>query len=132
MKACALMPIFAVFLTSGCGFVHEEHLTGPYCLIAVDTLDEMEVAYRLPNGNAIGRIPETVFAVGWNERYIVARRHPQNNRSITHFYYLDMTRDSPYAEPSASVTGPLSESEFLLKRAELGLPEFSRTIKSLE
>jgi hypothetical protein len=108
------------------------NLTGPYRLIAVDTLDQMSVSYGLPSGDAVGRIHGTVFSVGWSDRYIVAKQHPKNNRRITHFYYLDVSRDSTYADPSASVTGPLTEAEFLRRRTELGLPAFTRTIKSLE
>ncbi len=132
VKATLLISLIATVVLSGCGFVHDEHLTGPYRLIAVDTLHQMGISYGLPSGSAVGRIPETVFSVGWNSRYLVAKQHPKDDRSITHFYYLDMSRDSTYADPSASVTGPLSESEFLRKRAELGLPDFSRTIKSLQ
>jgi nitrous oxide reductase accessory protein NosL len=132
MKATLLISLIATLLISGCGFVHDEHLTGPYRLIAVETLDQMDISYGFPSGNTVGRIPETVFSVGWNSRYLVAKQHPKKDRSITHFYYLDMSRDSTDADPSASVTGPLSESEFLRKRAELGLPEFTRTIKSLQ
>jgi hypothetical protein len=124
--------LFAALLLSGCGFVHDEQLTGPYRLIAVDTLDQMSVSYRLPDGAAVGRISETVFSVGWNNRYIVAKQHPNNDRSITNFYYLDISRDSTYADPSLSVTGPLTEAEFVRKRSELGLPEFTRTVKSLQ
>jgi len=132
VKAWPLIFLIATVLLSGCGFVHDERLTGPYRLIAVDTLVQMGVSYGLPGGNVVGRIPETVFSVGWNSRYLVAKQHPKDDRSITHFYYLDMSRDSTYADPSISVTGPLSESEFLRKRGELALPEFTRTIKSLE
>lgn len=131
MKAKLPGSIFTTVLLCGCGLVHDEHLTGPYRLIAVDTLDQMGVSYSLPGGDAVGRIPETVFSVGWNSRYLVAKQHPKNDRNITHFYYLDMSRDNLYADPSASVTGPLSESEFDRKRAELGLPEFTRSIQSL-
>ena len=119
-------------ILSGCGFVHDERLTGDYRLIAVDVMEQMSVSLSLPGGSAIGRINETVFAVGWNDRYIVAKQHPANNRSITHFYYLDISRDSTYAEPSQSVTGPLTEAEFAQRKAELKLPDFRRTIKQLE
>ena len=132
MKTLArLLPVIAL-LFSGCGYVHDEKLTGPYRLIAVDVDEQMNVSYSLPNGSAVGRIPETVFSVGWNDRYIVAKQHPKNNRSITNYYYLDMSHDSAYADPSASVTGPLAESDFLRRRTEIGLPDFSRTVKALQ
>jgi hypothetical protein len=121
-----------IALLSGCGdFVHDEHLIGPYDLSAIDVGDQMSVYYELSNGGGIGRIDQTVFSVGWNTRYIVAKQHPDNNRSVTNFYYLDMTKDSPYADPKVSVTGPLTEAEFTRKKAELGLPPFSRTIDYL-
>ena len=132
MKVLALLLPVIALLFCGCGYAHDEKLTGPYRLIAVDVDEQMDVSYSLPKGSAIGRIPETVFSVGWNDRYIVAKQHPKNNRSITNYYYLDMSRDSAYADPSASVTGPLVESDFLPRRAELGLPDFSRTIKALQ
>jgi hypothetical protein len=132
MKMLAPCLFVMAVLFCGCGFVHDEQLTGPYRLIALDTLDQMDVSYSLPGGGAVGRIPETVFSVGWNNRYIVAEQHPKNNRSITHFYYLDISRDSANADPSVSDTGPLTSAEFTRKRIELGLPESTRTIKPLQ
>jgi hypothetical protein len=116
----------------GCGFVHDERVTRDYRLIAVDVFDQMTLSRRLPDGNAISRINETVFAVGWNDRYVVAKQHPAKNRKVTHYYYLDMSRDSIYADPSQSVTGPLTETEFKQHQADLKLPAFRRTIKQLE
>lgn len=127
-----LMALTANLFLSGCGFVFDEHLTGQYRLIAVDADEQMRVCYDLGDGNTISRISETVFAVGWNERFVVAKQHPEGNRAVTHYYYLDMEKDSPYADPSESVTGPLSEEKFAMKRQELNLPPFRQTIKSLE
>jgi hypothetical protein len=114
---CELQPIIPIrqlaligmlVVLSGCGFGHDERVTGDYRLIADDVPDQMSLSRRLPDGNAIGRINETVFVVGWNHRYIVSKRHPAKNRKVTHYYYLDMSRDSIYADPSQSVAGPLS------------------------
>ena len=122
----------ACTMLSGCGFVHDERLTGDYRLIAVDTFDQMSVSRSLSGGDTVGRIDETVFAVGWNDRYIVAKQHPANNRTVTNYYFLDISRDSTYADPSKSVTGPLTEAAFQQHKAELKLPDFTRTIKQLE
>jgi hypothetical protein len=122
----------ALFLFGcGLGFSHDEQIVGPYRLIAVDVSEQMHVAYSLGK-DAIGRIPETVFAVGWNDHYIVAKQHPHNDRNVTNFYILDMSRDSATTDPAVSVTGPLAEDDFKRKQSELGLPVFKRTIKSLE
>ncbi len=130
IRTIVLLAISA--LLCSCGFVHDERLTGNYRLIAVDVMEQMSVDHSLDNGSAIGRINETVFAVGWDQRYIVAKQHPNNNRAVTNYYYLEMAKDSPYADPSASVTGPLTAQEFASKQNELKLPPFTRTIKSLE
>lgn len=122
----------SVLLVSGCGFVHDEHITGPYRLIAVDVDDQMSISYDLGDGSAVGRIDETVFAFGFDDRFIVAKQHLNGDRSVTNFFYLDMTKDSKYAEPKDSVTGPLTEKQFESEAARLNLPKFSRTLTALE
>lgn len=130
IKFAAVLSVAVLFFC--CGFVHDEKLVGPYRLNAVDTLSQMSVVYDLGNGTSIGRIPETVFSVGWDSRYIVAKQHPNNNRAVTNFYYLEIAKDSSYADPNASVIGPLSAQEFAARQTQLKLPAFSRTINSLE
>jgi hypothetical protein len=127
----SILAVIAVLVFAGCGS-HQEHLVGPYSLSAVDVPEQTSVYYELGDGSGIGRIGPTAFSVGWNDRYIVAKQHPAANRSITNFFYLDISKDSKYAEPSNSVVGPLTEREFTQKKRELGLPDFTRTIKSLE
>ena len=126
------MTLMSVLLVSGCGFVHDEHITGPYRLIAVDVDDQMSISYDLEDGSAAGRIDETVFAFGFDGRFIVAKQHPNGDRSVTNFFYLDMTKDSKYAKPSDSVTGPLTERQFESEAERLNLPKFSRTLTALE
>jgi len=139
LKSAVLLALVGGMAAFGCGFVHDEHLIGPYYLSAVDTPDQMCVSYALGNGNELGLIHETVFAVGWNDRYIVAKQHPENDRRVTNYYYLEMALDSTLLKPSVdpnwqhkSVTGPLTEAVFLARKAELGLPDFTRVIGSLQ
>jgi len=127
----SFLAVLTVSFLSGCD-VHREHLVGPYLLVAIDTPEQMSVSYDLGDGSSIGRIDAVVFSVGWSDRYIVAKQHPAANRSVTRFYYLDISKDSKYAEPTNSVIGPLTEAEFVRKQQELALPTFTRTIKSLE
>jgi hypothetical protein len=123
--------VVAILFLAGCDF-HRERLVGPYLVLAIDTPEQMSVAYDLGDGDSIGRIEPVVFSVGWSDRYIVAKQHPAGNRGITYFYYLDISKDSKYADPTNSVVGPLTETEFRQKQREVGLPSFTRTIKSLE
>ncbi len=132
-----LLRVFAICIAlvlpvAGCGFVHDEMITGPYRLVAIDNSEQMSVCYTLKKCDCIGRISETVFSVGWNDRFIVAKQHPSNNRSITNYFILEMARDSQLADPSASVTGPLSAAAFEKKVASLGLPSFTKTIGALK
>jgi len=124
--------LLVCFFVSGCGSVHDEQITGPYRLIAVDIDAQMSLSYDLGNGSAIGRINETVFAYGFDKQYIVAMQHPKGNRSITHFYYLDMAKDSKYADPEVSVIGPLSKKDFDAASKRLGLPKISQFIDRLK
>ena len=126
--------VFSAVLLTGCHFgsAHDELLIGPYHLSAGKVLEEMHVCYALTNGDSVGRIDGTVFAVGWNDRFIVAKQHPRTNRKITNFYILDISRDSTYADPSVCVTGPLSAAEFDGMQTKLHLPAFTRVFTSLE
>lgn len=117
-----LLPILV-----GCGFVQDEAIIGPYRWIAVDDPNDMTVCYTVGQEDCVGRIPGTVFSVGWDDRYIVAKQHALNDPSTTHYFILEMARDSLYAEPSASVTGPLTEQAFTEKAKALHLPNFKKT-----
>jgi hypothetical protein len=116
----------------GCGFSHEDHIDGPYYLVAVDTQKEMDVSYKVDDGSYVGRIPSTVFSFGWNANYIVAKRHPPESPSKIDYYYLIRKLDGVYKDANVSVRGPLSEHEFSKVSKEIGLPEFSKTLKKLE
>jgi hypothetical protein len=132
MRRLPIAMIVLAVLLAGCGFVHDEHLVGPYYLTAVDTDEQMSLGHALAGGERVGRVDETVFAVGWDDRYLVAKQHPKNDRRVTNYYVVDRARDRADADPAASVTGPLSEAAFLAKKAELSLPGFRRTVRSLE
>ena len=116
----------ASLLFAGCGFEHYDRIDGPYRLIAGDVGHDVSLCYSLPGGDAVGRIDSTVFAVGKNEDFIVAQRHPNGDISITQFYYLIRANDSVYADPTNSVRGPFTEKEFEEATLRLGLPSFSR------
>ena len=131
ISASAFGLLLAALLT-GCGFVHDEVLTGPYRLVATDVPEQMSICRTIGVGDCIGRIPETVFSVGWNESYIVAKQHPRNNRTVTNYFILEMALDSELADPHKSVTGPLSATEFDVKRGKLALPPFTKTIETLQ
>jgi hypothetical protein len=113
----------------GCGYSHEEQIDGPYYLAAIDAPDLMRVYYRVSEHGYVGRIPETVFAVGWNSKYIVAKVHPSKVRSLMDYYYLIRELDGEYKDAEISVRGPLAQQDFNRMKAEIGLPDFSRSLE---
>ncbi|HMN47365.1 MAG TPA: hypothetical protein PKE27_22510 [Povalibacter sp.] len=105
---------------------------GPYILIWIDDPSTPRLGYDLGEGTSVGRIDETVFAVGWDGRYVVAKQHPDGNKNVTNYFFIDSNNDQPHSDPGAVVVGPLNESEFSNKARELGLPAFSKTLRSLQ
>lgn len=109
--------LLAVMTLVGCGGIgcaYEKRLSGKYGLVAVDVLEQMSLSEMLPGGSAVGVINETVFAVGWDERFIIAKQHPSGNKSITHYYILQVA--------DGTLTGPFDVSAFIAERAKLGAP----------
>jgi hypothetical protein len=126
MHKALVLVLFTIPL-GACGFVHDERIDGPYRLVAIDVWEEMAICYEIENG-CIGRIPETVYTVGFDAKYLVAARHPNNDQSKTEYYYLTRALDGPLIDPSATVSGPFNADEFEAERTRLNLPPFSRTL----
>jgi hypothetical protein len=109
-----------VFSLSGCGPVYNEPISGPYRLWATDIEEQMHVCYALEDG-CIGRIPETVFEVGFDDQYVVAATHPSPNS--TAYFYIIRGTDGPNVDPSISVRGPFDATAFAAEQSRLGLPK---------
>lgn len=96
---------------------------GEYYLIAVDSKYDMIIARRLESDKSsyIGRIDRTVFAVGHDNRFIIAKQQPEGKPSKVNYFIIDTFSDSDHAEKNNSVIGPLNEEEFIKKFLELGV-----------
>ena len=114
-----------------CGFVYDQDIAGPYRLVAIDVYEQMSVCYTLNSGDCVGRVPSTVFAVGSNDSYVVAARHPGNDRGRTEYFYIIRSLDRLYADPSVAVRGPYNATSFRAERSRLGLPQMTRVIEEL-
>jgi hypothetical protein len=110
---------------------------GPYVLIAIDTEAQMSLAFD-SHGKRDGLVGPTVFAVGADDRFVVAMQHPCDDgihfdRAVTNYFIVDRaTEASPGGPRSPEVEGPLSKAEFDDLSRELGLPGFSKTFADLE
>lgn len=101
------------------GWEYKKKLVGDYALLAVDVREQMSISRMLPNGDAIGVIDETVFAVGWNNDFVIAQQHApavgtQTKSSATNFYILRVS--------DGEVWGPLTAAQFHAERAKQAVP----------
>ena len=104
----------------------------PYALMWIDLSEDTFIARDEGKGTWSPRVREQVFAVGWDERYLVAQQHPNRDKKITHYFIVDSKKDSPHAAAEDSVLGPLSETEFKKKAEELSLPQFTKILSALK
>ncbi len=127
-----------LLLLTGCigAASHNEKLTGRFYLLAIDDMSDMTVCH-LDSIYRIGIIPSTVFAVGYNDKYIIAKQHPEEltkiDKSITNYYIIPIKNVQYYNEKD--VIGPMTKDSFENKRKELGVPEtlsFTKVFKELE
>ena len=110
----------AVAALDGCGFLHDEPIVGPYRLVAADVSDQMAICEG--TGSAVHCvIPATVFAVGWNASFIIAKQHPYDlpqatnpDKTVTSYWIVRVS--------DRAVIGPLSYEEFQARRSTLGVP----------
>jgi hypothetical protein len=128
--------IFLVMIgsLSSCGLFDSgvEWRGGPYALLWIDTSDNTSINFDLGGGSFIGRVDSTVFAVGWDGRYLVAKQHPDNDRNQINYFIVDSKNDGPYVDPDKVVTGPFTALEFQRRSNEMKLPKFTKVLKSLE
>jgi hypothetical protein len=107
-------------------------------LVAIDVSEASSVAYDLGGGSSIGRVPETVFAVGWDTSYVVAARHPhafsdrELDKSKAEYFYILRAKDGPNVDPSVTVRGPFDPVAFANETRRLHLPPFRREIANLK
>lgn len=131
-----LAALFNVAIGGGLDAIHQP-MVGPYILIAVDTDEQLCVAYDHGDGCSIGRIGPVVTDAGWNREYIVAAvRPPGKPQTTPSYYYLEIKRDSKWPghigrNQYQAVTGPLSQAEYDLAKKKFNLPDFSRSFPDL-
>jgi hypothetical protein len=117
---------------SACLFDHGvEWRRGPYALHWTDLSDEVHLAYDLGRGTWVTLVMPTVFAVGSDDRYIVAKQHPGGDKAVTNYFIVDIRSVKPPGDIEGSVVGPLTEASYREQAATLGLPDFTTTLERL-
>ena len=112
---CAL-PI----ILSGCGLFDSDFTTlvDDYSVGWIDSSCSMTL-YNGPLAIMEGQI----YQIGWNEEFIIAKRHPDCNRTLTDYFIVDIKENQKvqYSQ-TAGVYGPLSLDAFNEKLIALGVP----------
>jgi len=130
MKIQSLFLILIWGLIQSCtSLVINDHLVGNYYLTAPDDGNQLALTYHAPDdGGTYGIIISgTVFAVGYNKRYLIAKQHPYEfamppDTTITKYYILSL-KDSFDFRTMNGLIGPMTKNQFILKRHELGIPD---------
>jgi hypothetical protein len=137
MRAWPWMLLVPLGLSSCGGFVHDETLVSRYHLVAVDDDGDMMLCWSVDSGDCAGDGlgGSTVFAAGYNDKYVVVAIHPDGPKT-KRTKYLVVTRDSS-GERSANgfprnVTEYADPGEFEAAKAARNLPGFTREFDSLK
>jgi hypothetical protein len=124
LTLCAVLLVACRLFDSGI-----EWRNGRFALLWIDVPDEVRLSYDEGNGGWSEIIPAQVFAVGSDDRFIVAQQHPGGDRAVTNYFVLDTRQyDSSHR---AGLIGPLNTAQFERKASELKLPPFTTVLESL-
>ena len=125
-----VIPVLLCCITTSCGLFDSgvEWRHGSYALLWIDDPNEVRLSYDMGEGSWEGQIDTRVFAVGANERHIVAKQHPKGDKRTTNYYIVDLQIDP---RNGTAVIGPLTAEGFAEKSRELQLPGFTKTLESL-
>ncbi len=111
---------FGVILTlANCtSFVVKKNVIANYYLIASDVPEDMILSYYAPNAgdNYEEIIPSTLYAVGYNTKYIIAKQHPRTfpkpaDTTIINYYIVPIKANSN-TSMKETVIGPLTVDKF--------------------
>ena len=116
-----------ILACGGIGFAYQKKLSGKYSLIACDTLEQMAISEGPSDGGYTWVIPATVFAAGWDEEFIIAKRHPPGDMTVTNFYILRVS--------DGKLSELIDEPAFDAEREKLEVPKaltFTWSLDSLK
>ncbi|HEX8514832.1 MAG TPA: hypothetical protein VF868_01445 [Bacteroidia bacterium] len=106
----------------GCNGLNKTHVTERYYLVAVDVRENTSLGYSVNDDNSsfVDVVAECVYSVGFDDKYIIAKQHPANNREITNYFIVPIYKEFTYS-PEKDVVGPLTLEQFNTQREEFGI-----------
>ncbi len=134
-KLNSILCISLIFIFQSCLFgvgLVEREITDDYWLIANGKMDEMSIVYFPRDKGSELIVNETVFAVGYNDNFILAKSHPNGSKANTYYHIIEINKNSNNRpEQAASMTF----EQYELKKEQLKIPsdlDFSIVYKELE
>ena len=123
-KTNKLIGIFLLLILESCYFgaeLVEREITDDYFLFANNTLDEMSIWYHAEKYSNRLIVPETVFAIGENGDFIIAKSHPKTqesgiNKNVTYYHIIEVNKKSTEQSPN------LTLEQFENTRKRLNIP----------
>ena len=130
---CVLLYLFAV---ASCGLpIRNQQIAGRYRLETTDVDEDTCLMWDWSDGSGPCVVAPTVFAIGFDDKYIVAKSHPENSRQNTAYWYIvrDVKSENrPEGVFRAKVKGPFSGKQYASLNAQLRLPEFTTVLSGLQ
>ncbi|MDO3384856.1 hypothetical protein QWI17_03270 [Gilvimarinus sp. SDUM040013] len=110
-----------VLILAGCGLFDSgsKTLVGEYSVGWIDISCTMKI-YNGPLGLMEGQI----YHVGWDNDFIIAKRHPNCDKSKTDYFIIDLQENQTekYSQ-TKGVYGPLDLDQFNQMFGQLGIPK---------
>ena len=128
-KIRAFFFIYLILTLQSCLFgvgLVEEKISDNIYLTAINKYDELSVWHSLDNTSIRNLlIPETVFAIGYDNEFIIAKTHPKNsnngiNRELIFYHIIEIDKTRKFG-PKQSVS--MLKEQFEYKRKELQVPD---------
>ena len=120
--------LFVITLLTSCNGISVEHLTDNYYLTKMDyEANNRSLSYKLGKGSYLGVVNATIFAVGYNDDFIIVKQHPRSfpnppDTNMTNYYVVPLKfKVNHWADENKF--GPLTLEEFLIKRKELEISD---------
>ncbi len=99
---------------------YTKSLNDRYYLEARDINENMELCYLDENGYGFTIIFRTIYAVGQNESFIIAKQHPDGLRTKTNYYIIPI-KEKISNKVEDNILGPMTQKEFIQKKQEIGI-----------
>ena len=104
-----------------CNYTDQKQIGKNYFIRSINSKEFIDIGYGEENFSE-GFIPNTVFEVLWNEKYILVKRHPINQSNLVDFFIIKKVKDD-IRLASKNRIGPLSKENYKKTINQLNIKE---------